>query len=86
MVDEIKAFKCGITGNIFESQKRAVNSEFRAMMGQAGGSLPCWGSINSVEMMHWIASQIESGAYPTVLDKLLDALNYYKENRPLARF
>jgi hypothetical protein len=81
MVKEIKAFKCEITGGVFEDRERAVNQEFRSMMGQVGGSLPSWGSINPIEMMKWISTQIESGAYPLVEDKLLDALNWWKDHR-----
>lgn len=80
MVEKISAYKCEITGGVFEERQRAVKSEFRAMMSQIGGALPCWGSISPVEMMCWISTQIESGVYPTVADQLISALQWWKDN------
>lgn len=77
----IEAFKCEMTGGIYETPRRAASSEFRAMMKRIGGSLPAMGSVNSYEIMNWLASNIESGIYPTVFDRLKEALDYFEANR-----
>lgn len=80
----IEAFKCELTGGIYEDQRRAVESEFKAMMKRVGGSLPSMGSISADSIMECLASSINSEIYPTVIDKLQAALNYYQSDvRPL---
>ena len=78
---KIEAYKCELTGGLYEDRERAVRSEFKAMMKGIGGSLPHMGSVNSSAIMEWLAGHIESEIYPTVLDKLITALEYYKANR-----
>lgn len=78
---KIEAYKCELTGGVYEDRERAVRSEFIAMMKSIGGSLPHMGSVNSTFIMEWLAGHIESEIYPTVLDKLVSALEYYRKNR-----
>lgn len=77
----IEAYKCDLTGGVYESRSRARRSEFTAMMKRVGGSLPSMGSIESVKIMEWLAGNIESDIYPTVVDKIREALDYYVEHR-----
>ena len=77
----IEAFKCEHTGAVFEDKARAMKSEFKAMMKIAGGSCPSMGSVNPYGIMEWMASTIESGVYPTVIDRLEAALAYYRANQ-----
>ena len=80
---KIEAFKCELTGALYEDQRRAAESEFRAMMKRIGGSLPAMGSVNSTGIMEWLAGSIDSEIYP-VIDKLQAALDYYQNIvRPL---
>jgi len=81
VVEKIDAYKCSITSAVFEDQSRAVKAEFRAMMRRAGGSLPAWGSIDPMKIMDWLASEIESGVYPTAIIKIQEALEYWQANR-----
>ena len=83
---KVDAYKCEMTGQIFEDPVRAARSEFRSMMKGVGGSLPHMGSVNSTSIMEWLADNIASEVYPTVADKLHAALGYYSEHlRPLKR-
>jgi hypothetical protein len=71
----IEAFKCEFSGAVFEDQRRARKSEFNALMKRVGGSLPAMGSIGSDKIMEWLAGTVESEVYPTVSDKLREALS-----------
>lgn len=83
---EIKAYKCELTGQIFDEEARARQYEFRSMMKSIGRSLPHMGSVNSASVMEWLADNITSRAYPAVADKLTEALSYYaKHIRPDAQ-
>lgn len=77
----IEAYKCEVTGGIYETKRRAASSEFRAMMKRVGGSLPAMGSVSPIEIMDWLGSNIESNIYPNVFGQLKDALDYFEANR-----
>ena len=82
----IEAFKCEFTGSIFEDRHRSRRSEFNALMKRVGGSLPAMGSIGPDKIMEWLASSIESEIYPTVPDKLREALDYFNAHLRKAGF
>jgi hypothetical protein len=83
MVEQINAYKCEVTGAVFEDKQRAIRSEFRARMRQAAGCLPAMGSINPRDILDWMSSNIESGVYPNFLGELQEALAYWRENGSL---
>jgi hypothetical protein len=80
MVEKIDAYKCDVTGAIFEDRQRAIKSEFRARMKRVGGGLPAMGSVEPSSILDWLASKIESGIYPNVLGELQEALQYWHDN------
>lgn len=81
MVERVTAYKCEVTGALYGRRYDAVESEFISRMKQAGGSLPSYGSVNSIEMLGWIARQVTSGVYPAFFSKLLEAALWWEENR-----
>ena len=83
MVERVDAYKCGVTGAVFEDKARAIKSEFRAKMKRAGNHLPSMGSIKPGDIMDWLAHNIESGIYPLALPELQEALQYWRDNGSL---
>jgi len=86
MMTEIKAYKCAMTGSIFECERDARRSEFRAMVRQIGGAMGAMGSVNSIDIMEWLARNMEGGIYPNAIDKFIAAAKYLEEHRDTLAF
>lgn len=84
MVEQVTAYKCEATGCLYSKRTDAIKSEFKSRMKQVGGTLPAYGSVNSIGMFDWISSQITDGIYPAFYPKLLEALLWWDENKSAA--
>lgn len=76
-MQKIQAFKCEVTGGVFDQPEYAARSEFKAMMRKAGNQLPCLGSIDPKTIMDWLTSALQSNIYPSATKTLMEALKYF---------
>lgn len=80
-MNEVKAYRCDYTAQIFDNESEAARSEFNALLQRLGGKMPAMGSVNSKDIMTWLAGNMQSGIYPTAADAFIEAAKYLSENR-----
>lgn len=57
-MEEVTAWKCSITGAIFEQPEQARDCEFKAMMNRVSQKLDPMGSISSLSIFEWLSGHL----------------------------
>jgi hypothetical protein len=82
MVEKIEAYKCGLTGKIFEDQRDATRSEFRSLMRRFVTQMPSGDEVtNAASVADWLSSNLEGGIYHSAVTKFLEVADYLRANR-----
>lgn len=82
MVDQITAFKCSLTGRVFEDPLDATACEFRTHITRFVSNMPSKSEIGAAkEIAEWLAHNLTGSIYPSAIENFLLAADYLRSHR-----
>jgi hypothetical protein len=82
MIEEIKAYKCPLTGRLFEDPREATRCEFGALMRRFASQMPSGEGIHDAKAVaDWLSSNLGSSIYQSAETKFLDVADYLRAHR-----
>lgn len=82
---EITAYLPEDDGRMYRTEKGARMHELRALIRTATRSMPRPAIENSDDLTGFVFDMLVTETYPTVADKLLEAVAYFREHRAILR-